>query len=133
VKAETGQNLLTKKAMVFEKNKTFLDVQSVLVETAEGPISVGTDLCATETVESVPGRRAAKPQPSVISCLECGKDFAKRSSLLFHQGKPLEESSPVPYLYKRTCCSDSSLSILLSFPILNLYIKENLQICYKST
>jgi hypothetical protein len=84
--------------MVLEKDKTFLDVQSVLMEPAEGPRSVGTDLCASETVESaiVSGRRAAKSQPSVISCLECGKDFAKRSSLLFHQGKPLKESSPVP-------------------------------------
>jgi hypothetical protein len=99
VKAETGQNLLTKRAMVLENPRTFLDVQSVLVEPAEGPISVGTDLCASETVESVPGRRAAKSQPSVISCLECGKDFAKRSSLLFHQGKPLEGSSPVPLLF----------------------------------
>jgi hypothetical protein len=96
VKAETGQNVLTKIAMVLEKDRTFLDVQSVLVEPAEDPKSVGTDLCAAETVESVPGRRAAKSQPSVISCLECGKDFAKRSSLLFHQGKPLKESSPVP-------------------------------------
>jgi hypothetical protein len=101
VKAETGQNLLTKKAILFEKQVTFLDVQSVLVKPAEGPISVGTDHCSAETVESVPGRRAAKSQPSVISCLECGKDFAKRSSLLFHQGKPLEGSSPVPYLLFR--------------------------------
>jgi hypothetical protein len=97
VKAETGQNVLTKKAMVLEKDRTFLDVQSVLMEPAEGPRSVATVLCASETVESaiVSGRRAAKSQPSVISCLECGKDFAKRSSLLFHQGKPLEGSSPV--------------------------------------